>query len=120
MSDRPHKTDRLVEVGDVNSTRAVDRKRERVIQARICGRPTVPGVACESVPSHGSDDPVEIDPANALAEEVAEKRLPAESTARPETNPSCALVAGPPSPTSLPGGKPSGFPVAMVVFVPAG
>ncbi len=75
MSDRPHNTDRLVEVGNVNTTRAVDRKRERVIQARICGWPAVPGVACESVPSHGSDQPVEIDPANALAEHVAEKEV---------------------------------------------
>ena len=45
LSDWPHQTDRLVEVGNVYVARSVDRQRERVIQGRIRGRPAVPGVA---------------------------------------------------------------------------
>src|SRR4051795_5784251 len=49
------------------------------------------------------------------------KRLPAESTARLEMNPHCALLAGPPSPTLLPGSRlVSGCPVAIIVTTPAG
>ena len=95
MIDRPHQTDRLVEVGNVNAARSVDRQRERVIQGRIRGRPTVAGVARDSVPSNGGNDPVEIDLANALAEEVAEEQVAREVNGKAGDESQLRLAGGP-------------------------
>src|SRR5690349_9812962 len=70
-----YETYRLVEVRNVDATVAVDGKRQGVIHRRIRGRPAVSGIAGNSVPCNRGNDPVEIDLANPLGEEVAEEEV---------------------------------------------
>src|SRR4051812_38321601 len=72
---RPEQADRLVEVGDVHVACCIHGKRDRGIQGRVRRRPPVPGVTWDSVPADRGDDPIDADPPNSLAEEVAEEEI---------------------------------------------
>jgi hypothetical protein len=76
LSGRPQNTNRLVEVGNVDVARAVSRQPERVIQGRIDSRSAIAGVAACTVTGNCGDDPVQIDLAYALGEEIGNEEIP--------------------------------------------